>query len=270
MGDLTRMWEHGLLGDLAYPRAPDVYIIAEAGVNHNGSYDEAMHLVATAIMAGANAVKFQAYTPDLICRMDNPEYAMLKRCQLSHEQLTDLQKFCTSGGIDFICTPHDLPAAEFLETLKMPYMKIGSGQAKQVFLDQLKVSTPLLVSLGMGAGPWLKHPALHAFMHCVSSYPCPPVGANMARVGDKILGFSDHTIGSHAAIMAVARGAKFIEKHVTMNKSNPGPDHHMSAEPDEFAHYCGDIRTAVKMLGNGKHDILPCEMPTIQQLQARK
>ena len=247
-----------------------VYIIAEAGINHNGSYYEAMHLVAMAVMAGANAVKFQTYTADLICRMDNPEYRMLKRCQLSHEQFINLQKFCAVAPIDFISTPHDLPAAAFLETLKMPYMKIGSGQAKQEFLDQLQVTTPLLVSLGMGATTALHHPALHCYMHCISSYPCPPHAAHINRVGGKILGFSDHTDGHIAAVMAVARGAKYIEKHVTLDNKADGPDHHMSLNPEDFVHYCGAIREAERMLGMYEPGIQECERKTITQLEARK
>jgi N,N'-diacetyllegionaminate synthase len=148
-----------------------VYIIAEAGINHNGSMEEAKRLIAMAKYSGADAVKFQTYSADAICRKDNAEYDMLKSCELTHDQFRELQRDCRSVGIDFISTPHDVPSAIFLESLGMPYMKIGSGQSTAEFIDQIPGTTPLIVSLGMGKWPFQFHPRIHCQMHCVSSYP---------------------------------------------------------------------------------------------------
>lgn len=249
-----------------------VYIIAEIGINHGGSLVTACQLIDAAKKAGADAVKFQTYITDDICRKDSPEYATLKRCELSYDDFRYLFKYATAKGIDFISTPDTVKDAEFLDTLGMRYMKIGSGNARNGFTDNLKhIRTPLIVSGGMGGitGFWRSE---WIAMHCVSSYPCPVEQAQMATVDGwcRVIGFSDHTIGSLCAIMAVARGAKFIEKHFTLDSTADGPDHHMSMEPDQFAGYVHMIRQAEKALGDGVRRVMPCEQKTIEQLRARK
>lgn len=246
-----------------------VYVIAEAGINHQGSMETACQMAESAKLAGANAIKFQTYVTDDICRKDNPEYAWLKKCELEYSQFRYIKHACDDIGIDFISTPDTVKDAEFLDTLGMRYMKIGSANANPIFIRRLEhLKTPLIVSMGMAA------PAMygaHIQMHCVSSYPCPIDQANMACVGPigDVEGFSDHTLGSLCAIMAVARGAKFIEKHFTLDRTQEGPDHHMSVEPDELASYIRDIRSAEKALGDGIRRIMPCEQKTIEQLKAR-
>lgn len=263
MGTLTREWEAGF-------QTNPVYVIAEAGINHNGSFQEAIRLIGMAKYAGANAVKFQTYSADLICRKDNPEYEMLKRCELPRETFIALQRECRMIGIDFISTPHDIPSAVFLSGLGMPYMKIGSGQSTDEFISQIPGTTALIVSLGMGKMP-LSDPRIICQMHCISSYPCLPQDANMIRMRrHPINGFSDHTEGDMAAIMAVAMGAKFIEKHVTMHHNQAGPDHAMSANPYEFQEYVRSIRQAESMMGLYPQVALACEQKTIDQLKARK
>lgn len=247
-----------------------VYIIAEAGINHNGSMAAACQLIDAAKRCGADAVKFQTYVTDDICHKDNPEYADLKRCELSYDDFRYLFKYATARGIDFISTPDTVKDAEFLDTLGMKYMKIGSANAHPGFLSQIRhLKTVLLVSMGMGAEIY-RH--VNGFlMHCVSSYPCPIDQANVSVIDEEaIRGFSDHTIGSLCAIMAVARGAKFIEKHFTLCNDWGGPDHHMSMEPDAFAKYVADIRAAESALGDGVRRVMPCEQKTIEQLKARK
>lgn len=246
-----------------------VYIIAEAGINHNGSMATACQLIDAAKRCGADAVKFQTYVTDDICRKDNPEYATLKRCELSYDDFRYLFKYATAKGIDFISTPDTVKDAEFLDTLGMRYMKIGSANASPEFIGKLRhLKTPLIISLGMNA----PLPNRHIVMHCVSSYPCPLDQANMATIGPAadITGFSDHAIGSLCAIMAVARGARFIEKHFTLDSTWDGPDHHMSMEPEAFAKYVADIRAAESALGDGVRRVMPCEQKTIEQLRARK
>lgn len=250
----------------------NVYIIAEAGINHNGNLATACQLIDAAKKAGADAVKFQTYITDDICRKDNPEYAMLKRCELSYDDFRHLFNYATAKGIDFISTPDTVKDAEFLDTLGMRYVKIGSGNANEDFLDQLtNINTPLIISLGMDGRLVSSGLNVACPMHCVSAYPCPMDQAGMAHVGVYgITGFSDHTIGSLCAIMAVARGARFIEKHFTLDSTWDGPDHHMSMEPDQFAGYVHMIRQAEKALGDGVRRVMPCEEKTIEQLRARK
>ncbi len=250
-----------------------VYIIAEAGINHSGSMATACQMIDVAKQCGADAVKFQTYVTDRICHPSNPEYAMLKRCELSYDDFRYLFKYAVAKGIDFISTPDTMEDAEFLDTLGMRYMKIGSANANIPFLSKLTdIATPLIISLGMAAHwqsfPWL--PTQPVLMHCVSSYPCPLDQANMERVDSEVRGFSDHTIGHMAAIMAVARGAKFVEKHFTLDRNAEGPDHHMSMEPIEFSYYVQAIRMAERALGDGVRRIMPCEEKTIDQLKARK
>lgn len=245
-----------------------VYIIAEAGINHGGSIDEAFSLISAAKRVGANAIKFQTYITDDICRKDSPEYAVLKRCELSYSQFAVLNERCKLVGIDFISTPDTYRDAVFLDTLGMRYMKIGSANANNDFLETLQgIKTPLIVSCGMWVNQFLYCPNAVCWMHCVSAYPCPIEQANMLAVRN---GFSDHTIGSLCAIMAVARGAQFIEKHLTLDRCAEGPDHHMSMEPDEMAAYIEQIRMAEKALGDGVRRVMPCEQKTIEQLRARK
>jgi sialic acid synthase SpsE len=250
-----------------------VYIISELGINHNGNMDLAKKMIDLSKSCGADAVKFQTYVTDDICRKDNPEYKWLKHCELSYAQFRELQSVCKTVGIDFISTPDTVEDAEFLDTLGMRYMKIGSANAKNGLVHALAVvgiKTPLIVSLGMGAGTTWTRPPLACWMHCVSSYPCPIDQANMACIDANHTGFSDHTLGSMCATLAVARGAKFIEKHFTLDRNAEGPDHHMSMEPIEFSYYVQAIRMAERALGDGVRRVMPCEQETIEQLRARK
>lgn len=249
-----------------------VYVIAEAGINHNGSMAKAYDLIGIAKRAGADAVKFQTYITDDICRKDNPEHGWLKKCELSYSQFAELQTYCKQYGIDFISTPDTVQDAEFLDTLNMPYMKIGSANANFGFLETLQhIKTPLIISCGMWLKPLIYCPNAACWMHCVSAYPCPVDQANMRVVDDcAFSGFSDHTLGSLCAIMAVARGARFIEKHFTYDQMADGPDHRMSADPDDLLRYVKDIRRAESALGDGVRRVMPCEQKTIDQLKARK
>lgn len=245
-----------------------VYIIGEAGINHVGSMDTAREMIRVAKRCGADAIKFQTYVTDRICRKDSPEYATLKQCELSYDQFRTLHHWCHEIGIDFLSTPDTLEDAQFLDTLDMRWMKIGSANNGAAFIYSLRdIRTPLLISLGMGGIMTCDA----TYMHCVSCYPCPLESANLARVdGGYIAGFSDHTTGSVAAVMAVARGAKIIEKHFTLDCYAFGPDHHMSLDPEALGQYVAAIRQAEAAMGNGRPQVMECERKTIAQLEARK
>lgn len=249
-----------------------IYLILEVGVNHRGDLSLAKLMARTAKELGGDCCKFQTYKTERICSPKSAQYDVLKECELTYDKFRELNDYCRKIGIEFMSTPDTAEDAIFLETLGMRYMKIGSANANQDFYDELfahGVKTPLLVSLGMGSEPIIGQRIKH--LHCVSSYPVPDDQANMKACRRKcIKGFSDHTTGSIAAIMAVALGSTIIEKHFTMNKAWEGPDHHMSMEPDELRQYVKDIRRAEKMLGDGVRRMMPCEEATRKLLAERR
>lgn len=254
-----------------------IYVIAEAGINHIGDYDTAIELIWAAKSAGADACKFQTYVTDRICKPSSDQYAELKKCELAYVEFENLKRACERADIDFLSTPDDLMDAAFLCGLGMKYMKIGSANNSNGFVEALghmnflNPVPPLIISLGMGAsGIYDTEIPIASLMHCVSSYPAPWEDANMARIGGRINGFSDHSKGTMAAVMAVARGVQFIEKHITMDKDQVGPDHHMSCDPEYFKYYVKCIRQAEQMLGDGQRKVMPSEQKTIALLESRK
>jgi N,N'-diacetyllegionaminate synthase len=271
-----------ICGRLIGPGKP-CFIIAEAGVNHNGDIDIAHRLVDAALVAGADAVKFQTFNADRLVLPDAPkanyqerntgssesQLAMLRKLELSEGDHQKLFDYCRNKGIQFISTPFDELSADLLARLKMALFKIPSGEITN--LPHLKhiarFSKPMIVSTGMaylgeveaavkcieGNG----NPPL-ALLHCVSNYPAEPSEANllamnvMAAAFDVPVGFSDHTLGNEVALAAVALGACIIEKHLTLDKSLPGPDHSASMEPEDFAATVRGIRAVEAALGNGR------------------
>jgi N-acetylneuraminate synthase/N,N'-diacetyllegionaminate synthase len=242
-------------------------VIAEAGVNHNGSFDEAQRLIATAKKCGADAVKFQMFDSHLLGR---PE---LRKYQLGTDMLEDLQFYAERLGIDFLCTPFDQAACEWLTLRRVKYMKLGSGA---IFNDALlnkarDMGVPVLLSTGMATIAEIEHAArilqdnLAAILHCVSAYPVPLDQANLRalitlrRQFGYPIGYSDHTVCIDALLAAVALGAKFIEAHLTHDCDQEGPDHQASYMPGVFQNAVGRIRQMEKILGSGRKVMQPCE-----------
>lgn len=242
--------------------ATDVYVIAEIGINHNGNVNTAMELVDEAFTAGANAVKFQAFDAKKLRR---PELAMY---ELTMENFYDIEIRCHNRGIDFLCSAFDVEWLLKIDRVFSPSrIKVASSKIKdKEFLEECgKLKKPILLSTGMSTNDEtlmaMRATKANAkdihLMHCTSSYPTPTHEVNM-RVSKSFggsWGYSDHTLGNTAAIMAVARGAKFIEKHITLNPHQEGPDHHMSMQVDDFAEYVGVIREAEVMLGDGRKKV---------------
>ena len=269
------------------------FIIAEAGVNHNGDIEKALALIDAAAAAGADAVKFQTFVAELLVTRDAPkaeyqaqttdaaesQYEMLRRLELSPAAHRRLMDHCQSKGILFLSTPFDEESAALLENLNVAAFKISSGEITNLpFLSHLaRKNRPLILSTGMADLMEVESAVREIqsagnrnliLLHCVSSYPANPADANlraMATMENAFgapVGYSDHTPGIAVAIAAVALGACVIEKHVTLDRALPGPDHCASLEPDELKMMVEGIRVVEAALGHGRKEPALSETPT--------
>lgn len=284
-----------------------VFIIAEAGVNHNGSLDTAFRLVDAAVQSGADAIKFQTFRTEALVSANaekagyqkkftedtgTRQFDLLKKLELDEDAHRELQRRCESLSIEFLSTPFDLASARFLvEQLNLPRLKVSSGDLTNApFLYQLaRFGRPLILSSGMAlladielALGVLAHgfigkdaPSLDAFraaycsdagqaaiaenvslLHCTTEYPAAPETINLramdtlAQSFGLVTGFSDHSEGLAVPFAAVARGARIIEKHFTLDRNLPGPDHRASLEPIELKALVEGIRQIESALGN--------------------
>lgn len=276
-------------------------IIAEAGVNHNGNYEMALRMVDEAKRAGADYVKFQTAKPELVISTFAPkaEYqkettgdgeSQLEMCKAIHLPLTDykpLKDYCDKVGIGFMSTPFDLVSIDVLEPLDMDYYKIPSGEITNLpYLRKIAAKgRPVIMSTGMSELPeieaaikvledgGLKREQI-ILLHCNTQYPTPMADVNlraMLDIRDSLhvrVGYSDHTQGIEVPIAAVAMGAEVIEKHFTLDKTLPGPDHKASLEPQELKATVDAIRNIEQALGDGHKHVSDSERPNI--IVARK
>lgn len=257
------------------------FIIAEAGVNHNGKLELAKKMVDKAKEAGADAVKFQTFISEDLVTRDIPmeEYQkrntgkketqleMLKKLELSRKDFIELKKYCEKKGIIFLSTPFDEGSVDFLEKLGVQAFKISSGDITDLpFLRYIaKKKLPMIVSTGASYLEEVKEAVLAIkkegnnkiiLLHCTVNYPCPPEEVNlksMITLGkefDCLIGYSDHTFGIMAPIISVALGAKVLEKHFTLDRKLPGPDQKASLEPEELKEMVKIIRDTEKALGS--------------------
>ncbi len=267
------------------------YVIAEAGVNHNGRFDIACDLVLAAKAAGADAVKFQTFLPEAVILPSTPRASyqvtssgdgdgmldLVKPLALSFDDFHRLRTLCDDVGIDFISTPFDRESARFLVGLGLPSIKISSGDLDNYSLLEAvaDASGTLILSTGMANLEDIEQALAYlcarrtgsvALLHCVSSYPAPAEDANvnavvtLARKFGLPAGYSDHTTGFAAACAAVALGACIVEKHFTLNKSLPGPDHAFSLSPAELQAFTAQLRETAASLGDGVKRCLPVEV----------
>jgi N-acetylneuraminate synthase len=265
-----------------------VYVIAEAGVNHNGDVALAEQLVDVAAASGADAVKFQLFDPDELASSHAPkadyqkkagatgsQVDMLKSLTLPHDAYAKLAKRARTKQIDFIVTPFDALSARFLVDLDVDAIKIPSGEITNLpFLKQVAaLNTFTIISTGMSTieevqsatQPFTDQHVPYALLHCVSSYPAPADQIHL-RAMETLrshfhvpIGYSDHSEGAAVAIAAVSLGAKIIEKHFTLDRTLPGPDHAASLEPDELHSMIRDIRIVECALGSHEKQCQPCE-----------
>jgi len=259
------------------------FIIAEAGVNHNGSIQMARELVDVAAEAHADAVKFQTFKPEKVCSPaapkatyqlqttggDESQLEMGKKLELPFEAFRELQAYCKSQDVLFLSTPFDYESADFLSELSVPAFKIPSGEITNLpFVEHIaRKGQPLIVSTGMSTLDEVDKTVKTicatgnqqiVLLQCVSNYPAQPSSVNLramhtlAKAFDVPVGYSDHTTGTEIASAAVALGACVIEKHFTISRDLPGPDHRASLEPDELAAMVRRIRNVEAALGDGE------------------
>lgn len=301
------------------------YIIAEAGVNHNGSPEIARRLVDAAVVAGADAVKFQTFLADRLVSHVAPkadyqkqntgsaesQYEMVRKLELSEETHEELIEYCREQGIQFLSTPFDEESVDLLaSTFDLPCIKIPSGEITNplLLLKVARTGKPAILSTGMStlgevegalavlAFGYTEHdrqPSLQAFreaycsphgqdalgrlvtlLHCTTEYPAPFEEVNL-RAMDTLanafglpVGYSDHTEGIAVALAAVARGAVIVEKHFTLDRNMPGPDHKASLEPGELKSLVQGIRQIEQSLGSARK--APSTSEVVNSVVARK
>ena len=259
-----------------------VYIIAEIGVNHNGNLDLAIEAIRAAKKAGANCVKFQTFKAEQIVTLQSPkanyqlkvtdakesQFDMLKKLELNRKDYEVLLKICNEEEIDFLSTPYNKEDVDFLEELNVPAYKIASGQLTEIpFLKYVGAKQKrIYLATGMGTLSDVFN-AVEAIretgnpdicvLQCTTNYPSTTEDANVTAMlsieqGCKVeVGYSDHVPENYACFAAVALGATVIEKHFTLDKNLPGPDHSSSLEPHEFADMVYGIRQIELSLGDG-------------------
>jgi N-acetylneuraminate synthase len=279
------------------------FIIAEAGVNHNGQLDLALELVDRAADAGADAVKFQTFKADSLVKPgtakaayqqlqtgDGDQHEMIAALELDEAQHEAIRSRCDQRGIEFMSTPFDTWALQMLTRIGVRRLKVPSGElTNRPFVESMaRYGIPLIVSTGMASLEevrrtvgWLRavRPGVDArewltVLHCTSNYPAAFADVNLramqtlAAVLDLPVGYSDHTLGTDVTIAAVAVGASVIEKHFTLDTALPGPDHKASLDPGQLAAMVRSIRCVEVALGNGIKEPTPSELP-IRQLVRR-
>lgn len=217
-----------------------VQIIAEIGQNHNGDMSLAKKLIEKAKECGADVAKFQLFDAQNLFKIDNnPWYDYNLKTEISRKQLDGLYRICSDLNIEFMATPFDVERVDWLESLNVKRYKIASRSIYDRGLIEKVLTTekPMIVSLGMWNNPEfpeIKGPSVD-FLYCISEYPTPLERLNLGAVDfEKYSGFSDHTIGIMAALTAVARGARIIEKHFTLDKTMYGPDHMGSMDVNDL------------------------------------
>jgi sialic acid synthase SpsE len=265
-----------------FDTAAKVLIIAEIGNNHEGSYALAEELVGRAAEAGADAVKFQTFrTEEFVSHKDEARFRRLKAFELSQPQFEQLAAVARRAGVMFLSTPLDLGSAEFLAPLVSAF-KIASGDNTfYPLLDTVaRLDRPVILSGGLTDTRQLTYSRTHieqawrrnglrqqvAVLHCVTSYPVAPEQANLAAIATLVrelggtIGYSDHTLGIEAPVLAVASGARIVEKHFTIDHSfSDFRDHQLSADPVELAELVRRIRQTEVLLGSGEKLPQECE-----------
>lgn len=283
------------IGNIVIGDGNSIFIIAEAGVNHNGDINTAKKMVDKAAFAGVDAIKFQTFKTEKLVTgyADMAEYQkfnigkvdsqfnMLKKLELSYENFIEIQQYCKHKKIMFLSTPFDFESADFLDSIGMEAFKISSGDLTNIpFLQHIaKFNKPIILSSGMATLSEIEE-AINAInllgnsevaaLHCTSNYPAELKNVNLNAMNtiknafQIVSGYSDHTEGITVPIAAAAIGANIIEKHFTIDKSMEGPDHKASLNPIELKEMVGAIRDVEMALGTGIKRYNPSEVDTMK------
>ncbi|NLE28188.1 MAG: N-acetylneuraminate synthase, partial [Phycisphaerae bacterium] len=277
------------IGDRSVGPGEPTYIIAEAGVNHNGKFDLAIKLVELAKRAGADAVKFQVFTAENLVISNAPtanyqkeqghndQRDMLRQLELTRQEFIDLSHYCREVRIEFLATPFSVSDLEFLVEMDVSAIKLASPDLVNYPLLERAISSKLPVIASSGACTldeidaavdcFANRGALSRLilLHCISSYPTPLDQANLSVIGNLAnrypvpAGFSDHTAETLTGALAVSAGATVLEKHFTLDRTMPGPDHRFSLEEDQLKQYITMVREAEAAMGNPLRKLLECE-----------
>ena len=274
------------------PSTQDVLVIAEAGVNHNGSLDRALAMVRAAAEAGADYVKFQAFDTDQLVAAgastaryqqsntgELDQKSLLRPLEISLEQFSDIAAECRQAGIGFMCTPFNSEMTAALVDMGMDRIKIASGEMVNhtALRHFASFGLPVILSTGMATLDEVRASVAVlrdagaediSVLHCTSLYPAPEDTLNLRAI--KTLsdafglptGYSDHSLGINASVAAVALGATVIEKHFTLDKSLPGPDHVASLDAEELRGLIAALRSMTVMLGSGEKAPCAAELDT--------
>ncbi len=283
------------IGSIKIGSKEKTFIIAEIGVNHNGSFRLAVKLIREAKKAGADCVKFQTFTAETLTRKDakkapyqikntknkDSQYKMLKKLELKKEFYPKLIKICKKLNIIFLSTPYNFEDVDFLQSIGVQGYKFSSMHLTELkFIDYVsKKRKPVIISTGMSKMTEIskalkilkknKNPN-YVVLQCTTNYPSDIKDSNILCLNSFtkkfkcLVGFSDHTTTNISAITAVALGAKVIEKHFTLNKNMKGPDHLCSYNPKEFKVYVDDIRMTEHALGNSSKNLSKIEKKNVK------
>jgi len=267
------------IGDSCEP-----YIIAEIGVNHNGSLDQAYKLIDAAVKTGVDAVKFQNFKAKELAQRNTPKvpyqrqdipdeveshYQMLLKLEMSEEMTKSIFEYCKSKNIQFLSTAYNPSDLELLLNLEVPALKFASADLVDFRLHEMAANSglPVIQSVGIAEESEINqvleiyrkvnsdYPII--LLQCTCNYPANPINSNINYIKklNKLtcnpVGFSDHTPNEYSAMLATAVGASVFEKHFTLDRKMDGPDHKASCEPDEMAHYVKKIKESYKILGDG-------------------
>lgn len=281
------------IGNQTVGEGHPVYIVAEIGINHNGNLEKALRLIDAAKLAGCNAVKFQKRTPDL-CVPENQKKKMRespwgyisylsyrKKVEFGLAEYREIDSYCRKVGIDWFASCWDKPSIDFMEQFAPPCYKIPSAMLTDADLLKhfRKKDRPIILSTGMSTMKQIKSAVKTLgtssliLNHCTSTYPCPPKELNLRmiqtlmRTFDCPIGYSGHEVGLSTTVAAVALGACYIERHITLDRAMWGTDQAASVEPGGFTRLVKDIRVVETALGDGIKKVYESEHPVMQRLR---
>ena len=273
------------------------FVIAEVGVNHNGDLETAKRLIDVSKKSGADAVKFQTFSAEGLVLKDakkakyqikntkdnENQYEMLKKLEISHNELKELQQYSNKIGLFFSTTPYSIEDINQIKDLDLPFLKAASIHCGEpYFLEALsKLDKPIFLSTGLSnmdtvikASKILKKRLKNKFiiLQCTSNYPSSLEESNINVIDSYReegfnVGFSDHTPNNLSSILALSKGASVFEKHITLNKKSSGPDHYASLNPEEFSRYVQDLRNAYTALGSRTKMLTLSERTNFSQMK---
>jgi N-acetylneuraminate synthase/N,N'-diacetyllegionaminate synthase len=272
------------IGEKWIGRDKPVFVIAEGGINHNGSLKIAKKLVLAAKESGANAIKFQTFKASDLASPKSEYFKIFEKLELKDEEFEEISDYAKSNKIIFLSTPFGEQSVDLLNRIKVPAFKIASGDLTHIPLIEYvaRKNKPVIISTGLANINEIREAVKTitntgnkkiVILHSVSSYPTPPNEANLRAIRnlqEKFpfpIGYSDNGADNLVPVIAVAMGAKIIEKHFTLDKKMPGPDHNLSADPSELIELVRNIQATEKMLGDG---IKKCQASELKNLIAAR